>query len=97
MTDKEINRRLALAIGYARRDVKTYGNGVVQVLWGENRRIFDFMEWQTIGPIAEQYNCFPHKCNLLNLSEWRYGVHIAETPQKAIALAVIAAYGGDCE
>ena len=60
---------------------------------------FDYRDWNVIGPIAERYNAFPYidPCT----DKWegyaaRLGIDKArlvwaDTPQKAIALAVIGA------
>ena len=106
MTDNEISKALALAIGW--KDVETLG-GHVLVRTGNpgdkvyfrkrgnfvhNHRIFDYKEWSVIGPIAERYDCFPyldsmHKWDVMNLERY----YSEDTPQKAIALAVIASQG----
>jgi hypothetical protein len=56
-------------------------------------RIFDYRDWNVIGPIAERYDCFPiHLRDVWNSRfMWRGTGVIADTPQKAIALAVIGA------
>lgn len=94
MTDQEINRKLA-SIWW--RYVRVYfGSGDVGVaikLEGPFRK-FDFMDWSVAGPIAQRYDCFPFN----NSIGWCAYVERAsrsvysDTPQKAIALAVIAAH-----
>jgi hypothetical protein len=99
MTDLEISKALALAIGWSKYDVRTSTlTGNVLVFWQEAGVIskwilFDYRDWNVIGPIAEKFDCFPKfsktqawwaNCPLSN------GVY-ADTPQKAIALAVIGA------
>lgn len=99
MTDLEISKALALAIGW--KNVLVLG-GYVLVHTGNpgdkvffrkhsntvhNHRIFDYRDWSVIGPIAERYDCFPTSENLR--LESGFGLW-ADTPQKAIALAVIA-------
>ena len=96
MTDLEISKALALAIGYPRSYVNVLGEPEqvwVQTLKGYawSIRVFDYRDWSVIGPIAEKYNCFPRKSR--TKYGWRteavgYEVY-ADTPQKAIAIAVI--------
>lgn len=92
MTDHlEISHKLALAIGWKPEQMDVYDDE----LWIERlhnlRRRFDYRDWAVIGPIAERYNCFPWRCG----SQWTshpmggWG----DTPQHAIALAVIEVKG----
>lgn len=91
MTNQEINRKLALAVGYREIDVQE-DSGFMYVnrplkpceTWWVN---FDFMDWQVAGPIAERFNCFPHIDDSLWRTGWRDGGYT--TPQLAIAMAVI--------
>ena len=94
MTHTEINRKLALAIGWKPEQIKPNGSSIFVrhcALWC----MFNYRHWHTIGPIAQRYDCFPRK----NGSKWQgYVGHVcimqfADTPQKAIALAVIATHG----
>jgi phage protein U len=103
MTDLEISKALALAIGWGRvqisgEHVLVYtGNPYDKVRysrshnWVYNNRVFDYKDWSVIGPIAKQYNMFPYCTG----GKWWIvagtGCPAAETPQKAIALAVIGA------
>ena len=106
MTDNEISKALALAIGHTEHTFITAsmclvytGNphDRVQVngkYWVYNHRVFDYRDWNVIGPIAERYDCFPyldsmHKWDVMNLERY----YSEDTPQKAIALAVIASQG----
>ena len=104
MTDTEIDRRLALAIGYLPEHVQqTLGrmvivNRPVEVeteLWVE----FDHTEWGTISPIAEKFDLFPVR---LTDGKWSRVVCgpapaflltdiIESTPQRCIALAALCA------
>lgn len=104
MTDTEIDRRLALAIGYRPEDVRqTLGrmvivNRPVEVeteLWVE----FDHTEWGTISPIAEKFDLFPVR---ITDDKWSRVVCgpapaflltyiIESTPQRCIALAALCA------
>jgi hypothetical protein len=63
-----------------------------QGLWRE----FSYTDWNVIGPIAAKYNCFPLRVFGNDGNDWRVqwvlGTYVclyADTPQKAIALAVI--------
>jgi hypothetical protein len=85
MTDLEINKALALVIGW--QPIKVTDAVFV---WRGYWCIFDYRDWNVIGPIAARYDCFPmnddagwFSSNLQN------PVACADTPQKAIALAVI--------
>jgi len=94
MTDLEIDRALALAIGHMVAYVTVLGEGIPQV-WVQVDprfewaiRVFDHRDWNVIGPIAERYNMFPFA-----VAGWwnvaGYGQPSSKTPQRAIALAVI--------
>jgi hypothetical protein len=95
MTDTEISRALALAIGWS-----NVTSGYSGVYVHERRpvimcRRFDYRDWAVAGPIAERYDCFPQSTGA---TEWYSyvpgkGRALADTPQKAIALAVINAKG----
>ena len=92
MNDLELSRKLALAIGWhpgliikAPNEVRCY-RGVKQ--WGWQK--FDYRDWNVISPIAAKYNAFPVQFSgdKWKASAYRRTVE-ADTPQKAIALAVI--------
>jgi hypothetical protein len=104
MTDLEISKALALAIGWryvyttdAMCLVDTFdarNKAKVRGAWLVGFRVFDYRDWNIIGPIAAKFDCFPDKC----CGEWSAMVAInlltwveASTPQKAIALAIIGA------
>lgn len=97
MTDLEISKALALAIGWMPRRVgnvqnEVYVNTSTDFHWHNNWRLFDYRDWNVIGPIAEKFDMFPYKrfeghWDVLNALEKLDEV----TPQKAIALAVIGA------
>ncbi len=96
MTDIEIDRALALAIGWKRMLPNPEADGLKQCwVWaGSKWRLFSHKDWNVIGPIAERYDAFPYQFNIAEepekwivLAHGRY--HVADTPQKAIALAVI--------
>jgi hypothetical protein len=96
MTDLEISQALALAIGWKRilPNAEVTGPKQCWVLAAGYWRPFDYCDWRVIGPIAEQYGCFPTK--LIAVPGWwaevrSGGAQFASTPQKAIALAVIGA------
>ena len=100
MTDTEIDKRLALAIGYLPEHVRFCREGIeVARRYGGSPSmfmqpwfLFSHTDWRTIGPIAERYDCFPWATE-----DGRWFVVagarrtiIEKTPQRAIALAVIA-------
>jgi len=98
MTDIEISKALALAIGHKPRDVGWHSDMREIVVRRENSsnkdnwRVFDYRDWSVIGPIAERYDMFPHLNSSGKWSVWTKHHDIsADTPQKAIALAVIGA------
>ena len=98
MTDLEISKALALAIGWelAEVDWDDYNSDLPAHIsvWSKASRewrAFDYRDWNVIGPIAERYDCFPY---MNTKGQWVTGYlkhdhHYADTPQKAIALAVI--------
>jgi hypothetical protein len=94
MTELEISKALALAIGWKETDLLADGQSTVEV-WAPSRsavhvmrwRPFDYRDWAIIGPIAEKYDCFPRRVH----GQWTVGFDrpLETTPQEAIALAVI--------
>ena len=98
MTDFEISKALALAIGWTTVVIRN-GHCRVWVAMHSYWRIFDYRDWNVIGPIAERYNAFPVvSVAATTKGQWCAGVGVgslnmswsyADTPQKAIALAVI--------
>ena len=91
MTDLEISKALALAIGWP--EVYGWMTDECKVKVDKEWVDFDYRDWSVIGPIAEKYDCFPiHLRDVWNSRfMWRGTGVIADTPQKAIALAVIGA------
>ena len=96
-TDIEISRALALAIGWPAEDI-TDNFDPPQVFtplvgW----RVFDYRDWNVISPIAARYKCFPEYPEFHpGWFSWCDGKSPIssghqDTPQKAIALAVIGA------
>lgn len=104
MTDQEINRRLALAIGWTSDRMRYYkGDSRLFLkarMFSEDWdfyvwRPFDYREWNVAAPIAERYDCFPQKTDCgdwIGFVPWSRVDTWSDTPQKAIALAVIAAH-----
>jgi len=94
MTDLEINKALALAIGWDKNliDVEVWGEEPWIEIWDKPARtwrVFDYRDWAVIGPIAERYNAFPWRTvdGWVSVLDYRF----ENTPQRAIALAVIEA------
>ena len=91
MTDLEISKALALAIGW-NFDCMTLNTDAVRCYYPKQTahdsswRVFDYRDWNVISPIAEKYDCFPYR-SITGGWVRRLGHHA--TPQKAIALAVI--------
>ena len=89
MTDAEISRALALAIGWPESEMWNRADFMVRTrrysgydYW----RVFDYRDPAVIWPIAERYNAFPRR--------WRDGLWVsinttAHTAAEAVALAVI--------
>lgn len=86
MNDLEISRRLALAIGWQK--VFTTG-GCVMVSCGDTWRVFDHCEWSLAGPIGACFDCFPQRINGMWEVVHTGEIYRANTPQEAIAKAVI--------
>lgn len=98
MTDLEINKALALAIGWEKEqvvlDIRNSGafclvdiTGIRFASW----KVFNYRDWNVIGPIAKRYGmnvCF--KNNIAWTGSNSVGTR-GNTPQQAIALAVIGA------
>jgi hypothetical protein len=96
MTDIEIDKALALAIGYKINDVKFHDDMWAVVVYSVCWRVFDHRDWNVIGPIAERYDCFPLRLRgraweAISRGKYKLGFFNADTPQRAIALAVIGA------
>ena len=111
MTDIEISRKLALAIGYAPKDVRLNLAGKISVRRLESPQgyavpgwyRFDYRDGETIWPIAERFNAFPHKkatgrpgWAAVTEDAWSKGDDFvyADTAAKAVALAVIKSQKG---
>ena len=96
MTDLEIDRALALAIGYKLFDVKFHDDMWAVLVYNGSWRVFSHRDWNVIGPIAAHYDCFPLRLRggaweAISRGKYKLGFFNADTPQKAIALAVIGA------
>ena len=105
MTDAEISRRLALAIGWRddqndpdvviEFDCKDFGQTAKCKVWFDaSWREFDYRDPAVIWPIAERFNCFPMAslrgwCSYFDCTDIT-----ADTAAKAVALAVIKAHEG---
>jgi len=94
MTDVEISKALALAIGWKRMLPNPEADGLKQCwVWtGQKWRLFDHKDWNVIGPIAQKYDLFPHLNSSGTWTVWtRERRYIEDTPQKVIAIAAIGA------
>ena len=97
MTDLEISKALALAIGWKPeqlQDRKKYMLAPRSIDAMDFWHRFDYRDWSVIGPIAERYDVFVYKLIIGEKRGYWNAVSrgkdtIADTPQKAIALAVI--------
>lgn len=97
MTDLEISKALALAIGWELVEITTGHLCEGVQAWVRQRhydsawRVFDYRDWNVIGPIAKEHDAFPYQTRD---GAWTVGWTTGPayiTPQKAIALAVIGA------
>ena len=89
MNYAEINKALALAIGWKECDIIWDHKAVLRCFNGPSfAGVFDYRDWNVIGPIAERYDCFPRR---IAFDGWctKHRSDIEPSPQKAIALAVI--------
>ena len=100
MTDTEIDKALALAIGWEQTYLSSQGICVYtgryfdrvksDGRWRDGMRLFSHKDWNVIGPIAEKYMLVvDFGINSVELENSSYVY--AYTPQRAIALAVIGA------
>lgn len=107
MTDAEISRRLALAIGWSESDILLRRGGLISVVTDSGwTRYFDYRDPAVIWPIAERFDCFPSKTHWDDPARsWsvffddscesgRTEYVEAENAAKAVALAIIKAHEG---
>ena len=97
LTDLEINKRLALAIGWKQHQIQDAAfNGSILICvevatlssdawWCR----FDYRDPAVIWPIAERYNCFPLKSGAGWWASTETASSTEHTAAKAVALAVI--------
>ena len=95
MTNLEIDKALALAIGWEPEQIWNRETSLLLPMrfdGFEHWHRFSHRDWNVIGPIAERYDCFPVE---VYSGRWFSCVgndgknFTADTPQRAIALAVI--------
>jgi len=92
----DISRRLALAIGWDQRDMKSSPAGMVLECRGEyGWQLFSYDDPAVIWPIAERFDAFPYRIS--GTDRWfarvdgsRYGEY-GDTAALAVAMAVIKA------
>jgi hypothetical protein len=95
MTDTELNKALALKIGWREDQIREYQGGISvaehpeRLVFISNK--FDYTDWNTIMPIADKYGATMGKnASGLPYAYLNYrGIFHAQSLQKAIALAVI--------
>lgn len=89
MTDAEISRRLALAIGWRHAKESAAGIRALVSETGNMWHAFDYRDPVVIWPIAERFDCFPMRFEN-GWCVWSDGCFpTADTAAKAVALAVI--------
>jgi hypothetical protein len=109
-TDRELSLALALAVGWVEADTYPLPRELnPEFLWvmRDDRVwcVFDYRDWNVIGPIAERYFAFPAQyvdsdgkvvaweANLYSERTGRWHNLVkADSPQKAIALSVVGAH-----
>lgn len=104
MTDLEISKALALAIGWKENQISTAkisSDGGASwedcciTVKPDGRKYgipFWYTDWNVIGPIAEKYDAYPFRDKISRKwVTWQGRYAKEDTPQKAIALAVIGA------
>lgn len=93
MNDLEISKQLALAIGWKPEQIIEYEEeeyiGLPIVILRPAIKLFSYKFWNVIGPIAERYNAFPFRQFNGTWFTSLCDEGSCDTPQKAIALAVI--------
>jgi hypothetical protein len=100
MTDAEISRKLALAIGWPDAKVKTHQDRQVLIDTSDHPwpwcklTEFRYTDPLVIWPISKRYKCFPYHSQFDRPGrQWSVvlggKVHEAATPEMAVALAVI--------
>jgi len=93
MDDFEISKALALAIGWDASDMIANHEGKLICYNGPSLAgVFNYKDWNVIGPIAERFDAFPFETQS-GWESWMANtlMSYSDTPQKAIALAVIGA------
>lgn len=97
MTDREQLELAAKAAGWRDEPNKMRVSNVFGLqVWIGYWANFRHRDWNVIGPIGERYNCFPVEIHVSS-GQWFASVGMngenstADTPQRAIALAVIGA------
>ena len=108
MTDAQISKALALAIGWKESEIIDYPDqdyvGIRTRIVTPCIRLFSYKFPAVIFPVAERFDCFPYKdenrsdgmryAECINKETGAFGLGWADTAAKAVALAVIAAHGG---
>ena len=82
-----ISKKLALAIGWSEDDLYDHF-GVLKALVDRGYQDFDYRDWVVAGAVAERYGLLVD-FELCRVLAQRTGWVHADTPQLAIALAVI--------
>ena len=89
MTDTEIDKALALAIGWETHQMWVGSTGNLYLHVNSSWRVFSHKDWNVIGPIAKQFRLL---VDFKTCVAWQPNMSVGkrgDTPQKAIALAVI--------
>jgi len=94
VTDLELNRKLALAIGWREDQMEVLGDFLYVEVVDDGYREFDHADWRVAGPIAKKFDCFPFYMAGLWWVGGTLGNPIkADTPQRAIAMAATQGAG----
>ena len=98
MTDAQISKALALAIGWKESDIIDYAGqdyvGIRTKIVTPCIRFFSYKFPTVIWPVAERFDYFPRKDQYQWWFAGKYPYTYAETAAKAVALAVIKAHEG---
>ena len=88
MTELEISKALAIAIGWKPEQMRVSGNVLLFSVAGFYWRHFDYRDPAVIWPIAEKFDCFPYRY-FGKWYVWWGDECTADTAAQAVALAVI--------
>ena len=93
MDDREINKVLALAIGWKPEQMRVTLATVFLTTeykgYAPREEIFDYTDPAVIWPIAAKYDCFPYQSSYDLMWTTDYNREWYDTPELAVAMEVI--------